>query len=100
MSEEVALLPFDNKAGFPQRQRFKLEGVTYEAYYRRNYTGEYPVLELTRYMDGTVLFSDVLTTDWPRQINDPDDGTPIMGIWPRIITEKTLEVWLFYGEDL
>ena len=93
---EVNLLPFDEKLGYPQRQRVKINDKAYDLFYRWNYSGGYAVLKIVRVEDSAVVFNGKLCDKNPYEVKDRGTYEPLFVIFPWNVDETKAEVWVFW----
>ena len=91
----VNVLPFDQKLGYPQRQKVMINGEAYQLFYRWNYQGNFAVLRIRRVEDNEIVFEGKLTVKNPFEIKDPKTHEVLFTILPWQVDEKTAEVWVF-----
>lgn len=92
----VKIIPFEEKWGFPQLQRVKINGTAYDFFFRWNYEANFCVLTITRVEDSTTVFNGKLAVKNPYEVQDPSTYEVLFTILPWQINESKAEVWVFY----
>ena len=93
---KIGMLPFDQKLGYPQRQKVMINGVAYQLFYRWNYQGNFAVLRIRRVEDNEIVFEGKLTPKNPFEIKDTKTHNVLFVILPWLVNDMNCEVWVFF----
>lgn len=91
----VNVLPFDTRIGYPQKQRFVINNVTYDIYYRWNFVGEFVTARIVQVADGVQLWSGKLPEQWVFEIKNLNSET-LMLLWIESANATSTEGWVFW----
>jgi len=88
----LGTLPFDKTLGYPQRQRFTINTVAYDIFYRWNSVGSFATGRVVRVKDDTQIWSGKLVSDWGVIIRDPLTYAQLMLLYFLQVTDTLAEV--------
>jgi hypothetical protein len=88
----TSILPFETSIGCPQKQLFKLDNVTYSAFYRYNSTADLYTISVRRVSDDVQLYSGKLVEGFYNNIRDDVTKEVLFTLYVRDL--KNMEVWI------
>jgi|APCry1669189101_1035198.scaffolds.fasta_scaffold154850_2 hypothetical protein len=90
---DIYVLPFSTKLRYPQRNRFSINGVSYDILYQWNTGAGFATATITRVKDSAICWIGKLVPQWGANIKDPATHADLFTIWANSIDSKKAEVW-------
>jgi hypothetical protein len=92
-TSDIYVLPFSTKLGYPQRNRFSVNSVTYDILYQWNTGAGFATATITRVTDAAVCYIGNLVPQWGANIKDPVTHADLFTIWANAVDDTNAEVW-------
>ncbi len=88
----VSILPFETLIGYPQKQLFKLDNITYSAFYQYNTTAAIYTLSVRRVSDSVLLYSGKLVEGFYNDIKDEITKKVLFTLYVKNLNK--MEIWI------
>lgn len=88
----TSLLPFDTAKGCPQKQFFKLNNISYSAFFQYNPRADIYTISIRRISDGVQLYLGKLVEGFYNNIKDDTTKETLFTLYVRDLA--TMEVWI------
>ncbi|MBN2734712.1 MAG: hypothetical protein JXQ82_07650 [Methanomicrobiaceae archaeon] len=88
----VSILPFETSAGYPQKQLFKLNKITYSAFFQRNITAGIYTILIRRVSDEVLLYSGKLVEGFYNDIKNEITKEVLFTLYVKSLDE--MEIWI------